>query len=75
VASLDAPDVVAHDRDQHLKIVTRLAADLGQLEILRRDLRRRLLASPLMDGRRLARALESAYRQAWRALVAGGPPR
>jgi predicted O-linked N-acetylglucosamine transferase (SPINDLY family) len=66
LARVGAADLVAPDHDQYLKLATTLAGDLGRLETLRRELRPRLLASPLTDGRRLARALESAYRLAWR---------
>jgi protein O-GlcNAc transferase len=65
-----APEWVAHQPQHYLQLAAGLAGDLDRLESLRRELRPRLLASPLMDGRRLARALEAAYRQAWRAALA-----
>jgi predicted O-linked N-acetylglucosamine transferase (SPINDLY family) len=43
-----------------------LAGDLPRLALLRGDLHRRLAQSPLMDGARFARDVESALRSAWR---------
>jgi tetratricopeptide (TPR) repeat protein len=39
--------------------------DLRKLQELRGTLRTRMLASPLMDGKRFARNMEHAYRQMW----------
>jgi predicted O-linked N-acetylglucosamine transferase (SPINDLY family) len=41
------------------------ASDAHALATLRAGLRAQLLASPLLDGPGLARALESAYRALW----------
>jgi protein O-GlcNAc transferase len=40
---------------------------------LRRSLRDRMTASPLMDEVRFARSLEQIYRQMWRRWCASGP--
>jgi predicted O-linked N-acetylglucosamine transferase (SPINDLY family) len=42
-----------------------LASDLPRLGNLRRQLRGRLCQSPLMDGERFAKNIESAYRRIW----------
>jgi predicted O-linked N-acetylglucosamine transferase (SPINDLY family) len=44
----------------------------GALAALRKDMRRRLLASPLMDQARYARSFEAGLRGMWRAAVAEG---
>jgi predicted O-linked N-acetylglucosamine transferase (SPINDLY family) len=53
-----------------------LARDLPRLADLRRTLRGRLAASPLMDGARFARQIEAAYQTIWRAycVTASTPP-
>jgi protein O-GlcNAc transferase len=57
---------VAHDSAEFVQIATRFAADPAQLSQLRGELRQRLQRSPLMDAAGFTRALEGAYRQAWR---------
>jgi predicted O-linked N-acetylglucosamine transferase (SPINDLY family) len=46
-------------------IARSLAHDLPELEKLRRTLRERMLASPLMDAPRFACDIENAYRKMW----------
>jgi predicted O-linked N-acetylglucosamine transferase (SPINDLY family) len=53
---------------------TELARELDGLAELRRSMRRRLLASPLMDHRGFARNLEAAYREMWLAWCDGPAP-
>ncbi len=67
LSNVGLPDFVARDADHYVEIARRTAADLPALAALRADLRRRLLASPLADGRAGARALESAFREMWSA--------
>jgi predicted O-linked N-acetylglucosamine transferase (SPINDLY family) len=52
--------------EQYVALAVQWAHDLPKLAALRRDLRARMAASPLMDGRRFARAMEAAYRTLWR---------
>jgi protein O-GlcNAc transferase len=54
-----------------VQVASRLACDIDRLVALRRSMRERLLASPLMDHRGFARKLEAAYRQMWRAWCEG----
>lgn len=66
---LDA--LVAHDAAGYVDTVVALAGDAAFRTDLHRTLRARILASPLVDGPRQARAVEAAFRR-----VAGGdvPP-
>jgi predicted O-linked N-acetylglucosamine transferase (SPINDLY family) len=52
--------------DDYVSLAAQLAGDREHLRRLRATLRDRMIASPLMDARRFARNVESAYREAWR---------
>jgi predicted O-linked N-acetylglucosamine transferase (SPINDLY family) len=56
----------ADSPDRYVQIATELARDHARLVELRRVLRGRLQASPLLDARGVTRDLEAAYRQMWR---------
>jgi predicted O-linked N-acetylglucosamine transferase (SPINDLY family) len=58
--------LVANSPEAFVDICTGLAARVDELAVLRQTLRQRMSASPLMDAADLARAVEAAYRQAWR---------
>ncbi|MBL0932338.1 MAG: hypothetical protein IBJ15_19800, partial [Alphaproteobacteria bacterium] len=62
-------DLVAADPADFARIAAGLAADRARLAALRGNLRARMAASPLCDGRRLAREFETAYRGLWRRVV------
>ena len=68
-AGLD--DLVADDEAQYVRIATQLAGNARRLELLRSELRPRLLASPLLDHAGFTRKLEAQYRHAWRSAVPG----
>jgi predicted O-linked N-acetylglucosamine transferase (SPINDLY family) len=59
------PELVAQTQEHYVKVATDLARDLPRLAELRRTLRARMEASPLMDAPRFARNVESAYRSMW----------
>ncbi len=59
------PELVAASPADYVRIAAELAADLPALATVRRDLRRRVAASPLVDASRHTRELEQAYRQLW----------
>jgi predicted O-linked N-acetylglucosamine transferase (SPINDLY family) len=59
------PDWIARDEDDYLRLAKAAAIDLPKLVKLRRSLRSRMQASPLMDSRRFARNVEAAYRGLW----------
>ncbi|MCS7034806.1 MAG: tetratricopeptide repeat protein [Phycisphaerae bacterium] len=65
-----AADFVAFSEEEFLAKAVALSGRVEELAALRQGLRDRLLASPLMDGKRLARSVESAYRN----LAAGRCP-
>jgi predicted O-linked N-acetylglucosamine transferase (SPINDLY family) len=65
--NLGLRELVATTADEYVQIAVALARDLDRLGELRAGLRGRMSASPLMDAPRFARALESVYRQLWRA--------
>ena len=66
--------LVATTQEEFVATATALANDLDQLRELRQGLRAKMCASPLMQGRRFARALEAAYRLTWRNWCVGTPP-
>ena len=51
--------------EDYIRVAWELAADLPRLAELRSTLRKRMLASPLMDAPRFARNVEAAYRSMW----------
>ncbi len=58
-------DLIAEDEAGYCRIAARLAADIVGLARLRRELRGRMMASPLCDGAAFTRHLEAAYRAMW----------
>jgi len=68
--NLGLPELVATTHEGYVRAASSLANDLEHLSGLRQTLRARLLQSPLMDGARFARNLESVYRDVWRRFCA-----
>ena len=66
LTNLGLPELIAQTSQQYVRIAAALAGDLPRLAELRRMLRGRMQASPLMDAPRFARNVEAAYRQMWR---------
>jgi len=66
LSNVGVPELIARTPQQYVQIATDLAKDLPRLAELRRTLRGRMEASPLMDAPRFARNIETAYRQMWR---------
>jgi predicted O-linked N-acetylglucosamine transferase (SPINDLY family) len=60
-------EFVAKDQSEYADRAVAWAGKQDNLGELRSGLRERLLASPVMDAGRLARGLETAFREAWRA--------
>jgi protein O-GlcNAc transferase len=65
--NLGLGDLVAHDDDTYVDIVSRLAGEVPRLTDLRATLRARLEASSMMNAPRFTRHLEQAYRDMWQA--------
>lgn len=61
VNNLGMPELAAFDTASFADIACGLATDLERLAAMREGLRERMEASPLMDGRRFARAMEDIY--------------
>jgi predicted O-linked N-acetylglucosamine transferase (SPINDLY family) len=72
--NLSLTELVAKTEGQFVAIATGLANDLPRLSQMRSTLRERMEKSPLMDGPRFARNVETAYRQMWQRLLAGAAP-
>jgi predicted O-linked N-acetylglucosamine transferase (SPINDLY family) len=66
LTNLGLPQLIAQSPEQYIQIAIAMAGDLPRLAALRATLRQRLKDSPLMNGPRQARDIESAYRAMWR---------
>lgn len=64
---------IAPTREGYLETAIDWASDLNRLAEWRAGLRARVQASPLCDGRRLARHLERLVREAWRRWATAPP--
>jgi len=63
--SVGLAELVAGSAEEYLQKALELARNDDRLGALRRTMRDRLRASPLLDARRFAGALENAYREMW----------
>ena len=66
LTSLGLADLSAADDQRYARAAVELSRDRTRMNDIRKTLRDRMRGSPLMDEQRLARAVESAYRQMWR---------
>ena len=64
-------DFIAADRDAYIAKAAAAVEHLEDLAALRKGMRERLMASPLLDARRLARELEAFYGEARRRYLQG----
>lgn len=62
-------DMVARDVEEYIRIAVRTAESIPALARLRQDLRRRMRRSTLVDGARVTREVEQAYRRMWRESI------
>jgi predicted O-linked N-acetylglucosamine transferase (SPINDLY family) len=65
LANVGLEHLVAKDWDEYVEIASKLAGDVESLKELRSSLRNRMIESPLRNPERLARNIESAYRDMW----------
>lgn len=63
------PELVCRDVESYARLAIELSRSPRRVIDLRRELRQRMQASPLMDGAGLARAIEDAYRGMWEKLT------
>jgi predicted O-linked N-acetylglucosamine transferase (SPINDLY family) len=73
LCNLDLRELAAQTPEEYVALATHWASNLDGLQKLRGSLRERMRQSPLMDGKRFARNVESAYRQMWRRWCDGRP--
>jgi protein O-GlcNAc transferase len=64
--NLGLAELVAESPEKYVEIAAALAGDAARLREFRREIRPRMEASPLMDGRRYAADVEAAFRMLWR---------
>jgi len=74
LSNIGLPELIAASRDQYVQIASSLASDSSRLAGLRSSLRDRMRSSPLMDGQRFTREIESAFREIWRRWCATREP-
>ena len=65
LSTVQMSELVAEDDERFIAIAAELAEGYAERSELRRTLRDRMRCSPLMDGRRFAKNMETAYRRMW----------
>lgn len=71
LSCIGLPELCAPDESQYVETAVNLAQDRHRLREMRAGMRARLTESPLLQGERYVRRLESAYREVWRAWCEG----
>ena len=66
LTNLGLPELIAQTPDEYGRIALALAGDAPRRAELRRGMRERMIASPLMDRAGFMRGLEGAFRAMWR---------
>jgi predicted O-linked N-acetylglucosamine transferase (SPINDLY family) len=67
LSNVGLPELIARTPEQYLDHAVALARDLDRLSELRGGLRRRMAASPLVDGPQYTADVEAAFRLAWKS--------
>ncbi len=65
------PEWIATTEEEYIEIAVALASNLEALAEIRAKLRSEMQASPLMDEKGFAKAVEAAYRQMWEGFAVG----
>ena len=65
LTNVGLPELIAADDEAYIRIAAGLANSPERLMAVRTGLRERFARSPLMDGARYTRHLETAFRQVW----------
>jgi len=63
LTNIGLPKLIASSDDEYVRLATELSRDTNRLQSLRTNLRQRVKDSPLVDGRRFALNIESAFRE------------
>lgn len=66
MSTVGHPELVAYTDDDYIEKAVDLATDLRRLKEIRRNLRGKMMASPLGDGERFMRGVESMFCGMWR---------
>jgi predicted O-linked N-acetylglucosamine transferase (SPINDLY family)/predicted SAM-dependent methyltransferase len=74
LATVGLGEWIARDRDGYVALAAALGSDLPRLAEMRRTMRDRVRASPLMDETAFARKLEQSYTDMWERSVISVPP-
>lgn len=64
--AIGIPELIATTRQQYIDLAVALASDLPRINNYRKTLRQRLMSSPVVDGKDMASAFDTALRQVWR---------
>jgi predicted O-linked N-acetylglucosamine transferase (SPINDLY family) len=67
LSNIGLEHLIARNEEQYIELAAGLIRDASGLAALRRELRKRIESSPVMDAKRFARDLEAAFRNAWHA--------
>ena len=67
LSNLGLHELIAQTPDQYVNIAVACARDRPRLAALRRSLRQQMTASPLLDAKQYAGAVEDAFRKMWQS--------
>ncbi len=72
LSNIGLGDLIAGTTEEYVETAVKLAGDHGRLKELRRTMRDRMRASPLMDAKGFAADMERIYAEIWKKWCAGG---